>query len=94
LTLVPLGSGLAAWGSGYNYTLYGVNVAPFAGQVETLTIAELYGGNNFLDSFEFSPATVPEPSVSALILVGGMIWGLLAWRKRSNASPSFFNPPK
>jgi len=73
LTLFPLGSGPAEWGSGYNYTVYGVNVAPFAGQVETLTIAESFGGNNLFDSIQFSPSSVPEPSVIALTAVGGLL---------------------
>lgn len=88
LTLFPLGSGPAAWGSGYNYTLYGVSVAPFAGKVETLTITESYGGNNFFDSFSFSPSTVPEPSTFALTGLGALIFGLCrrfnvrSWRRR------------
>ncbi len=48
LTLFPLNSGSTGWGYGGNYTIYGVDVAPFAGRVETLTITESNAGNHFL----------------------------------------------
>jgi hypothetical protein len=80
LTMFPLSSGSTGWGYGGNYTIYGVNVAPFAGTVETLTITESTGGNHFFDSFQFSTSSVPEPSISALIFFGGAIMYLKVFR--------------
>jgi hypothetical protein len=77
LSLVPLGTGA-------NYTLYGADISPFAGQVETLTITALAAPStaDYFDSIVFSPSSVPEPSVFGLLALGGFFFGL----RRSNCT--------
>ena len=77
LSLIPLGTGA-------NYTLYGADITPFAGQVETLTITAESDYVNFFDSFVFSPSSVPEPS--ALSLFGICILFVCWWMKRPNTA--------
>jgi hypothetical protein len=75
LSLIPLGTGA-------NYTLYGADISPFAGQVETLAITALAGPNttDYFDSIVFSPSAVPEPSVFGLLAFGGLLFAF----RRSN----------
>jgi hypothetical protein len=74
---------LTALETAANYTLYGANISPFAGQVETLTIATLAAplatGGQF-DSIVFSPSSVPEPSELALGALGAFLLGFRRWR--------------
>jgi hypothetical protein len=64
-----------------NYTLYGGNIpSGLAGQSEQLMLSALEGENNYwnIDDIQFSPLSVPEPSVLGLSALGGL---LLAWRR-------------
>jgi len=64
--------------SGANYTLYGADVSAFAGQTKQLTfLADAIGpGDNFweIDDIQFSPSSVPEPSVLGLFVLGGLFF--------------------
>jgi hypothetical protein len=86
--LVSLGGqsiSFSAISTGPNYTLYGGNIpSAFAGQNEQLTfLAPTDGGNNYweIDDIQFSPSSVPEPSVFGLFALGGLFFGLRCWRK-------------
>lgn len=75
---IPLGD-LA---TGPNYTLFGGDISAFAGQDSELafTAGNLGTGWN-LDSIEFSPEAVPEPSTWALLIAGS---GLFFFRRQSS----------
>ncbi len=68
-----------ALSTGANYTLYGGNIpSAFAGQSEQVTFsAPKDGGNDFwnIDDIQFSPSSVPEPSVLGLFALGGLFFG-------------------
>ena len=61
-----------------NYTMYGADVSPFAGQTVTLSFGL---GVGLLDDIEFSPFAIPEPSdaalfaLSTLALAAGLMRG-------------------
>jgi hypothetical protein len=77
LSLIPLGIGP-------NYTLYGADITPFAGQIENLAITEpaaVGNATDLFDSFVFSPTTVPEPGTLALLALGGLFLGLSRRRR-------------
>jgi hypothetical protein len=69
-TLSPVLLGAGTSPSGQAYTLYGVDVAPFANQTGALEFTAQANGFNtaLLDDISFSTTVVPEPS--ALILTG------------------------
>jgi hypothetical protein len=63
---------------------YGANISAFAGLTEELRFTALVGpqGSSLnLGEVQFSP--VPEPTTGALIVLGGVLFGLRAQRKRS-----------
>lgn len=70
-----------------NHTLYGGNVASFAGQVAPLTLVAPPVGNPFapngwaFDSITFSSSPVPEPGTLVLVGLGGLLLGLRRWKK-------------
>lgn len=70
-------------GTGPNYTLYGADISPFAGQVRTLAITALAAPNttDYFDSIVFSPQAVPEPCVFGLLAVGSLLLGRRLRRK-------------
>jgi hypothetical protein len=78
----------AAVGTGPNYTLYGANIAAWAGQTEQLKFSasqDFSQPNNWtIDDIAFSPNAVPEPNTLALILMGGL--ALSARRRRTSGS--------
>ena len=66
-------------GSGANYTLYGANIAPYAGQTGELEFDASDTGLSWieLDDISFSnTSVVPEPSTLALTGFGGLIFAL------------------
>jgi len=75
---------LVAITPGPNYTLYGGNIAAFAGQVEQLTFAAPAGVNYDweLDDVQFSSLPVPEPGSSSVLGIGAVLVYLV--RMRSN----------
>jgi hypothetical protein len=78
LSPVPIGSGVSP--SGQSYTVYGANIAPYAGesgQLEFTSVASDAGANwNELDDITFSSQAIPEPSPLALTGVGALLFAL------------------
>jgi len=73
LSLMPIGSGP-------NYTIYGADISPYAGQTgELLFQAAMPAGGlslgTELDNIFFSTTPVPEPSVIALFALSALILG-------------------
>ena len=70
--------------TGPNYTLYGGDVSAFANQTLELKFSALHevNGPNWwnIDSIEFSPNAIPEPSIFGLFALGSL---LLGWRIQS-----------
>ena len=69
------------------YTLYGGDIAAFAGQTTELRFTSVSifsqgGGLNtlYLDSIQFSTTSVPEPSTLGLFALGGLLLGFTRWR--------------
>jgi hypothetical protein len=63
---------------GFPYTIFGVDISAFAGQVATLTFSSRGG---ILDNIQFSPQAVPEPAESALLAFGALAFSFHRWRK-------------
>ncbi len=81
LSPVVLSSGESP--SGQPYTVYGVNIAPYAGQTGQLEFTSLAGGPdwNEFDDITFSPTAVtPEPGTLALVVMGGLALAARRWR--------------
>lgn len=70
---------LIALSNGPNYTIYGGNVASFAGHLEQLIFDAPQGINNYweIDDIGFFPTPVPEPKTMALLAI---YLGLIIWR--------------
>jgi PEP-CTERM motif-containing protein len=66
-----------AFGNGPNYTIYGGDISGFAGQTGELRFTSFNFGGDSLDNIQFSPKSVPEPSVLGLFALGSL---LLGWR--------------
>lgn len=65
--------------SGPDYTLYGADIAAFAGQMATLSFARQGVSSYFIDDIQFA---VPEPSTLALVGVGGFLFAAHRLRRR------------
>jgi len=77
--LVSLGGqniSFSAISTGPNYTQYGGNISAFAGQTEQLTFTAVANAGNFwnINDIQFSPSSVPEPSVLGLFVLGGLFF--------------------
>ncbi len=76
-----------------NYRVYGADISPFAGQVQTLTFAVQAGrsGAQNFDSVGFSPLAVPEPGTVSLLSTGLLFlcWGRRRPNHRSQRTPRF-----
>jgi len=86
LSPVVLSSGQGP--SGQPYTLYGADISPYAGQTGQLEFTQLYNTADpslLLDDITFSPTAVPEPSTLALVVIGGVTFGMHEWRKRGKS---------
>jgi hypothetical protein len=71
--------------SGQPYDVYGVNIAPYAGQTGTLEFTENIGNGNslLLDDIGFSTTSVPEPSPLVLTgIAGAMFAARRRWRRK------------
>ena len=69
----------SALSTGPDYTVYGATIpAGMDGQLESLVFGcQLGSGGVVLDNIEFSPMSVPEPGVFALIGLGAILLGSL-----------------
>ena len=73
--------------SGQPYTVYGVNIAPYAGDTGQLEFTALAGNGESgieFDDITFSQNAVPEPSTLALIVMGGAALAARRWRGRGS----------
>ena len=74
------------FGSGTNYTLYGADVSPYAGQSGQLEFTADFSGTGAswlgLDDITFS--TTPEPGTLALVVMGGLAFAVRRWRGRGS----------
>jgi hypothetical protein len=76
-----------------NYIEYDGNISSFAGQTATLSFTDppptsMAPSQFLLDDIQFSPVATPEPSTWALIVMGGMTFGVQQWRKRNKITPT------
>jgi hypothetical protein len=75
--------------TGPNYGLFGGDITRFAGLVGELRVSAFSTPKNpghavYVDSIQFSPEVVPEPSVSTLLFGGCGVLSVLLIRKRLN----------
>ena len=73
--------------SAANYNIYGVNIAPYAGQTGTLEFSANFDTQGAtwvnLDDITFSSTAVtPEPNAMVLILTGGVAFASRRWRSK------------
>ena len=77
-------------GTGANYTLFGVDVAPYSGQTGQLAFTSdlVNPGAPWLglDDIAFSTTAVPEPSPLILTRFGGLLFALNRWRVRRQSN--------
>ena len=63
------------------FSLYGGDISAFAGRTEELRFTALLGqgtpDNMFLDAIQFSSSPIPEPSETAMIAFGGLLFILI-----------------
>jgi hypothetical protein len=69
-----------------NSFIYGADIAAFVGKTEDLKFTALLGTgsplvNMFLDGIQFSPNSIPEPSVFAVAALGGILIGIFRRRR-------------
>ncbi|HUD49180.1 MAG TPA: PEP-CTERM sorting domain-containing protein [Candidatus Baltobacteraceae bacterium] len=74
LTLFVLSSAVAP--SGQPYSVYGANIAPYAGQTGQLEFTATFYNWVELDDISFSTQAIPEPSPLALTGIGGFLFAL------------------
>jgi hypothetical protein len=84
LSAVVLSSGQSP--SGQAYSVYGVDIAPYAGQTGEVEFTEVFTNVpswTELDDITFSTTTVaPEPNTLALAVMGGLALAARRWHKR------------
>jgi len=89
-SLSPVGLSSGVSPSGQGYELYGVDISAFAGQSGQLQFTDVYSSQGLngieLDDINFSPNTIPEPGTLALLVVGGLTFGVRLWRKRGKTT--------
>lgn len=65
-----------------NYTVYGADISPFAGQTGQLLFTVPVQNSALLDNIQFSSVPIPEPSVVALGVLGACVLGFHFRRNR------------
>jgi hypothetical protein len=66
-----------------NYTVYALDISPFAGQTGQLLFTAPVQSETILDNIQFSTSPIPEPSTLALCALGALS---LVWRLRKKSS--------
>jgi len=82
-SLLPVALSYGQGPSGQPYTVYGVDIAPYAGDTGRLEFTAVAGNGESgieLDDITFSPNAVPEPSTVALLVMGGLALAARRWR--------------
>jgi hypothetical protein len=64
-----------------NYTVYGANISPFAGQTGQLLFTAPVNDSALLDNIQFSSLPIPEPSEFALAALGALFLGFFRRRR-------------
>ena len=85
LSPVVLSSGQSP--SGQPYTVYGANIAPYAGETGQLEFTQLYNGADpalLLDDITFSPNPFLNLGTLALVVMGGLVLALRRWRAKGS----------
>ncbi len=78
---------LTALSTGANYTLFAADISAWSGQTNTLCFTAFadrpHRGENdlFLDSIEFSPVEIPEPSAALVLLFGATVMAVRLGRR-------------
>jgi hypothetical protein len=76
-----LGSGRSP--SGIPYNVYGIDIAPYEGQYGQLEFTASPSGNVELDDISFSTNSIaPEPNITVLAAIGGLLFGGRRWFAR------------
>jgi hypothetical protein len=70
-----------ALSSAPNYTLYGADVSPFAGQAKTLIFMAVGNSLVKLDDIQFSSQAIPEPSAAALLGLSPLVFAVCLFRR-------------
>jgi hypothetical protein len=74
-----------AIGSGANYTIWGMDISAYAGQVGQLQFTAPWQTYSLIDNIQFSSSPVPEPSILSMLSICFLF---VYWsRKRPNKSP-------
>lgn len=65
-----------------NYSIYGGNIAPYAGQTGELLFTDIANNSQpmMLDYIHFSTSSIPEPGILGLFVLCGLFFGLRRWR--------------
>jgi hypothetical protein len=66
--------------------VYGVNIAPYAGQTGVLEFTSVFNNQGAswteFDDITFSPTAMPEPGTLALVIMGGLALAARRWRTK------------
>jgi hypothetical protein len=71
-----------------NYTEWGVDISPYAGQTGELRFAVLWETGSMLDGIQFSTKAIPEPSILSLSLLGFVLVPALTWWAKRSRQPT------
>lgn len=66
------------------YTIWGIDISPYAGQSGELRFAVPWLGSGMLDGIRFSSNPIPEPSVLSLGIIGLVLTAVLIRRPAAN----------
>lgn len=78
---------LVQLGTMANYSIYGGNIAAYAGQTGELLFTDIADNSQpmEIDNIQFS--SVPEPSILGLLALCGLFFGLCRWQGQRNLTP-------
>jgi hypothetical protein len=65
-----------------NYAIWGADISAYAGQSGQLLFTTPVNTSALLDNIQFSSISIPEPGVSGLLGLGGMVF---LWHRRKNS---------